>query len=365
MTTLTSSTMIFLGNIADLDTDETDWDNENPDAVLGSHDTLSLIDVTNHDTNDDGVLMDDDAPGGSTDFISYDNGGGVTNSAIDSTSVYNANILLGDGTIMTHKVIVIQASNGDTFLVDFPSEPLDNLKIQSIELTSLDSSNYSGYTPPITIENSEIVCFATGTSIATPYGPMPVERIRVGMKVTTLDHGDQTVRWVNTTYSHRADHHAQITIAKGALGDGLPAQNLRLSPQHRVLIGSRIVERVAGSEQVLAAAKHLWSLPGVTQDLGFLPVQYHHFACDNHEIVFANGTPVETFYAGAQARAALSTKAIQRLVKNIPTLRSDVPPTSARPFIGNAKIQRVLSRHIAHNRPLVPTDATLQSPTVV
>jgi hypothetical protein len=117
---------------------------------------------------------------------------------------------------------------------------------------------------------------------------------------------------------------------------------------------------------MLAAVKHLWSLPGVTQNLGFLPVKYHHFACDTHQIVFAEGTPVETFYAGAQARAALSDNAILRLVRNIPALKSDVTPQPARPFIGNAKIQRVLSRHIAHSRPLVPTDArSLQSPTVV
>lgn len=75
MTTVTTSTFFFLGNFAEMDTDESDWDSKNPSTVLGNRDEISLVDVTEVDGDNDGAIMDDD-PGPTNNYLSYGTGVG-------------------------------------------------------------------------------------------------------------------------------------------------------------------------------------------------------------------------------------------------------------------------------------------------
>lgn len=76
--------------------------------------------------------------------------------------------------------------------------------------------------------------------IDTPDGPRAVETLCVGDLVNTVDHGPQAIRWVRS-----GDHplggatveDKPVLIKAGALGAGRPAQDLILSPQHRILVG--------------------------------------------------------------------------------------------------------------------------------
>ena len=164
MTTISTVEMFYIGNFADMDTDESDWDNENPNVVLGTHDDLAITEVTEVDVNDDGVINDDEY--GTGDYLSYDTGSGVTNVNLDSSSLYNADILLGDGSTMSVRVLVIQAANGDVFISEFPAEPLDGLSIQSISLVSLDTSEAAGINAGASdVQNASVVCYAAGTMI--------------------------------------------------------------------------------------------------------------------------------------------------------------------------------------------------------
>ncbi|MDU9006196.1 Hint domain-containing protein [Sedimentitalea todarodis] len=352
MPTTTTSTMFFLGNFADMDTDESDWDLENTGTVLGNHDDLSLVDVTNHDQDDDGAIFDDDDPGATSDFISYDTGSGPTSVSVDSSSLYNAVITLGDGSTSSIQVIVVQAANGDVFLVDFNTE-LDNLNVQSIELTSHDSSNYAGYSTSRSVENSAVVCFAAGTQITTPEGEVAVEDLRPGMLVTTMDHGAQPILWINRTNHLKPGKQASITLEPGCLGPRTPARRLRVSPQHRILLRSAIVERMCDTAEVLVAAKHLLPLDGITQSLGFLPVQYHHFACARHEVVVANGAEVETFFTGTQAMKTISDIDLRQMRRQIAKAQFESLREPARPFLVGKRLKQMIARHQKNRRDFV------------
>jgi len=248
-------------------------------------------------------------------------------------------------------VSVVQAENGDVFLFDYDNG-LDGKAIQSVTLTECYGSHYAGIDTLDTFENVTIVCFVSGTRILTAGGELPVENLRPGMQVVTLDHGLQEIRWTHETFSPQAGDHAPISFAPGCLGPGLPRRPLRVSPQHRILLGSKIVKQIFGVSQVLAPAKHLRSLLGVSQSWGGVPIKYHHFACAQHEVVFAEAAPVETFYPGPQARASLSDTSLAELERRIPALRNTPYPEPARPFAGRGKIEQMIARHRKNVRAL-------------
>ncbi|KNX41969.1 hypothetical protein ROTO_14370 [Roseovarius tolerans] len=145
-------------------------------------------------------------------------------------------------------------------------------------------------------------CFAAGTLIETERGPLPVEVIRAGDLVHTLDHGLQPVRWSGQREVPGRGPMAPIEIAAGALGNW---RKLVVSPQHRMLIGDWRTEMYFGQPQVLVAALHLVNGDTIRQ-VPRSRVRYVHLAFDQHEVVLAEGIPSESLHLGEMALGALS-----------------------------------------------------------
>lgn len=203
------------------------------------------------------------------------------------------------------------------------------------------------------------VCFCAGTLIETDQGPRPIETLRVGDRVQTLDHGLQVLRWIgqrelSTEALQIAPQLRPIRIARDALGRGQPARDLCVSPQHRILIRSVIAERMNGAREVLIAAKHLVGLPGIVVLAGAAPVTYLHMLFDRHEVVFANGAAAESLFTGAQALRSLGRAAKAEIFALFPDLRRpDHLPAAARP-LGTGRFGRQLgARHLKNGKPLV------------
>lgn len=158
-----------------------------------------------------------------------------------------------------------------------------------------------GHAPP--------VCFAPGTLIDTPDGPRAVEALCPGALVNTLDHGPQAIRW-----THCSDHPLEnawdeakpVLINAGALGRNLPAQDLIVSPQHRILVGSGGQLEAIFAAAALVPAKALTSLPGIRHMKGKRRMTWFHFACDRHEVVFANGCLSESLLLGPMVMNGLT-----------------------------------------------------------
>ena len=74
--------LIYIGNLAALDTDESDYDNENDAAVQGTYGSgdMSNVDVEMSADTRAGVTYSDDN-GNSGDTFTYDAGSGETTSA--------------------------------------------------------------------------------------------------------------------------------------------------------------------------------------------------------------------------------------------------------------------------------------------
>lgn len=194
--------------------------------------------------------------------------------------------------------------------------------------------------------SANIVCFADGTLIETSNGPVAVEELTPGDMVLTYDNGLQPVRWLCTRKIRQAELNANpklrpIIIQANALGKGFPKTDLRVSRQHRVLIKSRIAERMFGTGEVLVPAVKLSEIPGVHSDINATSVTYVHFLCDWHEIVLANGQPSETLFLGEMACKTLERCARSEIKAIFPDFEEEKT---------NAKTARIVPTLSRQNR---------------
>lgn len=269
---------------------------------------------------------------------------------------------LSDGTTQRYLAIVGDGNWG--YLKDQNGKPLPGTHLW---LDRLDRYHYLNLTDLKQNDNFLLgaVCFASGSMIETATGPRPVQSLRVGDLVLTRDSGLQPLRWIggrllSTAELEAAPNLLPVRIAADALGPGLPAQDLTVSPQHRVLLRTPIAARMAGNSEVLVAAVHLVGMPGITRCGAKGGVGYWHLMFDRHEIVFANGAESESLYLGPMALQSLSPSARAELRALFPDLmrgpNGDTRPL-ARPVMRGSLVRKLLERQIRHGKPLVSAGA--------
>jgi len=168
------------------------------------------------------------------------------------------------------------------------------------------------------IENI-IICFTSGTMIRTPFGERAVEDLRPGDLVVTRDGGVQPLRWVGKRSVDGTGKFAPIRFDTGVFANTRP---LLVSPQHRMLYRGADAALMFDQSEVMASAKHLVNDANVTR-APMRMVTYHHIMFDQHQIVFANGAPSESFHPGGQALRAVGDEAREELFALFPELRSD------------------------------------------
>ena len=211
----------------------------------------------------------------------------------------------------------------------------------------------------VNTEGTLVVCFAAGTMILTKHGEVPIETLAVGDRIFTRDHSLQTIRWIGRRALSARVLNANpnlrpIRIKAGALGEGLPSADLVVSPQHRILIGSRIAERMFASHEILVAAKQLLALDGVEVAMDVEQVDYFHILLDRHEVIFAHGLGTESLYTGPQALKSMSMAAQMELFALFPDLmKQDQETPSARPLAPGRKARQLVDRHVKNLRPIM------------
>ena len=173
-------------------------------------------------------------------------------------------------------------------------------------------------TEVITITITGVPCFLRGTMIETDRGPVAVERLNPGDRVLTVDHGFQTLHWVGNRRVRpeelqAAPHLRPVRIKRGALGAGLPARDLWLSPQHRVVIDAGDQAGVYGADEVLIPAAKLTDLAGITQPEHSGKVEYFHLLFDRHEVVFANGLATESLLLTQTALMGFAPQQVEQI----------------------------------------------------
>ncbi|GHG94984.1 Hint domain-containing protein [Pseudodonghicola xiamenensis] len=194
--------------------------------------------------------------------------------------------------------------------------------------------------------NATMPCFLPGTRIETVDGWRPIESVRPGDLVMTLDHGPQPLAMLvrRTAELRDGDERlAPVVLPQGCLGSGLPVRELRCSPQHRLL-------HAGAQNQCLVAAKALLARPGVSRGPARGKVSYINLVFPRHEIVFAEGLAVESFYPGPEALKGVRAVDLLLLRALFPQ-----PPRRARHFAKCADWRKRLARRPAAFKPLAAT----------
>lgn len=210
----------------------------------------------------------------------------------------------------------------------------------------------------LTEASVNVVCFAEDVGIETQDGPVRAGDLAVGMLVRTRDAGLQPVRWIGRRSLDGADLAARpqlrpIRIRKGALGAGVPAADLVVSPQHRILVRSRIAQKMFGAAEVLVAAKQLLTLDGIDIAHDLDRVTYVHFLFDDHQIVISNGAETESLHTGAQALNSVGPAAREEIFAIFPELREGAERPAARPMPSGRMGRKLAVRHHQNQKPLV------------
>ncbi len=219
--------------------------------------------------------------------------------------------------------------------------------------------NANGDLVTVTFSQIErIICFARDTLIATHRGDVAVQDLRLGDLILTADRGYQPMRWLAARRLSAEDLAAApnlrpIRIRAGALGCGLPLRDLTVSPQHRILIRSKVAERMFGSAEVLVAAKQLLELDGVEVVEDGRGVDYWHLMCDRHEVIFAEGLEAETLFTGPEALAAMPKECLGELRQLFPDIAAETSRPAVRPLPKAAACRQLVHRHILNRKPML------------
>lgn len=176
------------------------------------------------------------------------------------------------------------------------------------------------------IGEDPIPCFTPGTLIRTSRELVPVEELRIGDLVVTLDKGLVPLSWIgrrdlSAQYLRHSPNLWPVRIAAGALGGGHPSRDLIVSPEHRVVVAGPVVQLCTGEYEVLVAAKDIVGQPGITQ---FMPegVSYIHVMFDTHHIIESEGAWTESFQPSGLTINAIDRTARDEILALFPQLAS-------------------------------------------
>lgn len=180
----------------------------------------------------------------------------------------------------------------------------------------------------LTADTINVTCFTPGTLIRTSMGNIPIEHLKVGDRVITMDDGAQPIRWIGRK---KLDANAlqsrpnikPILIKKDAFGSGVPDRDMRVSPQHRIHLSGWNVDLHFGQKEVLAPAKGLVDQHTVLADETCSSIEYIHILFDHHQVVFADEMPAESFHPGKDGMAAVEAQARAELIEVFPNLACD------------------------------------------
>ncbi|MDA8586859.1 Hint domain-containing protein [Rhodobacteraceae bacterium] len=183
-------------------------------------------------------------------------------------------------------------------------------------------------------------CFTPGTLIGTDQGPRPIESLKRGDLLVTRDNGLKRLMWIGQRVFHYSEvaknsDLTPILIRAGAFGDGFPARNMIVSPQHRFLVGPKVSPLMGGETEALIAARHLINKRSI-RPASMLGVTYLHLLMNAHEVILANGAWTESFHpddATIRGIAEAQRQEILTIFPQIATMGAAKRFPSARPII--------------------------------
>jgi hypothetical protein len=135
-------------------------------------------------------------------------------------------------------------------------------------------------------------CLLKGTKILTPSGDCLVQDLHIEDEVQTAA-GRKTIKWIaynkftKEKGSAWQDSVMPIRIARFAIDDQTPHRDLYLAPRHHIFFN-----------EVLIPVFYLINETSIAQRLpsGMSEIEYYHIELDTHEVIYAEGASVESYY---------------------------------------------------------------------
>jgi T5SS/PEP-CTERM-associated repeat protein len=136
--------------------------------------------------------------------------------------------------------------------------------------------------------NTIVACFAEGTRIQTEDGPIAVEELTLGDRVTTVEGACEAIVWLGRrTVNCRAHPTPEavwpVCVRAGAFGPGMPVRDLYLSPDHAVFMNGVLIP-----VKLLIDGAAIARMPRDS-------VTYFHVELPRHAVILAEGLPVESY----------------------------------------------------------------------
>jgi hypothetical protein len=133
------------------------------------------------------------------------------------------------------------------------------------------------------------ICYLRGTRLATQWGEVAIEDLRIGDLLLTRGQGLRPIKWIgrqsfDSRFIRANREQIPVCIAAGALGVNQPVRDLWVSPGHSMLLGD-----------VLVLAKTLVNGVTITQDDMPGEVHYYQIEFETHDCVLAEGAWSESF----------------------------------------------------------------------
>ncbi|RID93207.1 hemolysin [Gemmobacter lutimaris] len=245
--------------------------------------------------------------------------------------------LTGNPSSGAYTVQIVNATTGTPILSQTISPTSTTWINQSYTVTFPSAGNYiirfteaaSGADDSLgaVLDNvSLLVCFVAGSLIRAEHGPLRVEEVQPGMRLWTVDHGLQTVRWSGRRRISLAQQLADpalrpVVFEPGSLGAGQPARRVRVSQQHRMCLQDWRSQLYFGESEVLVPAKALVDGDCIRIDAPELAVTYVHFLFDRHEIVEVDGCLTESFLPTGLSLGGVEQAAQDEILRFFPQLR--------------------------------------------
>ncbi|MDA7966560.1 Hint domain-containing protein [Ruegeria sp.] len=201
-----------------------------------------------------------------------------------------------------------------------------------------------------------VPCFAEDTLILMgDRREKRIQHLAVGDSVSTADKGPRPVVWIGKRclskfMLHNEPDLSPIRIGKGSLAPNVPHSDLLVSPQHRILVRSKISERMTGNREVLVPAKHLLNISGVDKAAPGNGVTYFHILLADHSILIANGVEAESLHLGGEVGKIFTHRQICEIREKL----SHTTHALARETIKRKQAERLVFRHQKNSVPFLP-----------
>lgn len=153
--------------------------------------------------------------------------------------------------------------------------------------------------------------------IDTPIGQVPIDTLKCGDLVTTLDNGAQPIRWICRRTVPTRGLFQPLRLRAPFFG---LQQDVLVAPEQRLVFENTEIEYLFGVESVLVEARHLANNSNVIREPANADsIQLFQLLFDDHEIITVGGCKLDSLFIGQIADTPEILKS---------TLLAEMPPQS-------------------------------------